>query len=453
VLLLAGLVYLLARRHTGMEEGWPAVAAYAAIPMVPVLGGWAYNDLALSFFQMAALYGLLNWCQEDRFPWLILSAVCSGLALGCKYTSLVCPLAMLVLICWRLWRTAGSWRASVRALGLYVGVTLVVAAPWYLRNLAFAGNPVYPFLYRVFGGRGWDDWRAAWYARAGSGLGWNPVALAALPWTLTLGLRDVNFYDGRVGPLFLLALPFLVAWCLRLYGRRRPRPASIGVLMFYALVQYLFWTAGVISSRSLFQSRLLLPALVALCVPLAYAYRQLGDLDAPALSLRRLIGLSAALVLAGNLCYQFLATVRLRPVPVLVGEESREAYLERNLGAHYAAMELVNARVPVEGRVLFLWEPRSYYCLRPAQPDAILERWAWLMHRHEADLGSIARALQEEGYTHLLLHNAGRDLVRRARLDPIEDADHVALDAFLAAYARERGRVGEAYTLYEVLDE
>ena len=334
-----------------------------------------------------------------------------------------------------------------------IGGTLLAAAPWYLRNLALTGNPVYPFLYRVFGGGGWDAWRAAWYARAGSGLGWNPGALAALPWTLTLGVRDVNFYDGRVGPLFVLALPFLIAWSLRLLGRRRSRQPVVGILLFFALVQYVLWMAGVIASRSLFQSRLLLPALVALCVPLAYVYDRLAVLDTRALSLRRLIGLSVALVLAANLCYQFLDVLRHRPLPVLVGQESREAYLDRSLGAHYAAMEQINERTPEGSRVLFLWEPRSYYCRRAAQPDAILERWAWLLHMHEGDLDSIAATLREEGYTHLLLYRAGLDLVLRARLDPLGEADSAALDMFLTTHARELASVGEAYALYEVLDE
>jgi hypothetical protein len=459
MLLLAGMVYLLARRTIGsgpddpQSTRWPAVAVYAAIPMVPVLGGWAYNDLALAFYQMAALYALANWFREDRLGWVALSAVCCGLALGCKYTGLVCPLVSLLVMMWRLSRVSRSWQVWARTLGLFAGTTALVAAPWYLRNWAWTGNPVYPFLYGVFGGSGWDGWRAAWYARVGSGLGWDPLAWLALPWTLTTGVRDVNFYDGRVGPLFLLALPFLIAWCLRLFGRRRPSPPAIGILTFFALVQYLSWTAGVIASRSLFQSRLLLPTLVALCVPLAYLYDQLNGLDTRSFSLRRLVGLSVALVLAANLCYQFLSVLRLRPLPVLVGEERREAYLERNLGAHYAAMELVNERVPDAGRVLFLWEPRSYYCLRPAQPDAILERWAWLWQQNGADPELIASALREEGYTHVLLHRAGRDLVRRAQLDPLEDADFAALDRFLATYMREQGRVGQAYALYEMLDE
>jgi hypothetical protein len=121
------------------------------------------------------------------------------------------------------------------------------------------------------------------------------------------------------------------------------------------------------------------------------------------------------------------------------------------LQAHYAAMELTNDQVPQEGRVLFLWEPRSYYCRVPAQPDAILDRWAWLLHRHEGDLAAIAGELRAEGYTHVLYHRAGADLVRRANLDPLTEEDWATLEAFLEEYVASEGEAGEAYLLYRIL--
>jgi hypothetical protein len=373
-----------------------------------------------------------------------------------------------VLVCWHLARERAPWSTWWRAALLFGGTAAVVAAPWYARNLAFTGNPVYPFAYGLFGGVGWDEWRAAWYARAGSGLGWDPVELLKVPWTLTLGLYDMNFYDGRAGPLFLLGLPFLVAWALRLFGRsdsRAPRPAlrgtrtpttrgtrplAMGYLMVFALVQYAFWVVGVISSRSLFQSRLLLPAFAVLCTPMAYLYGELRALDTRFFSLQRLVGMSVALVLAANLSYQVICVLRIRPLPVLVGEESRDAFLTRTLGAHYAAMQLVDEHVPADGRVLFLWEPRSYYCSRSVQPDAILERWAWLRHQYGDDLTAISRRLDQEGYTHVLLHRTGLELVREAELDPLTEADWNALEAFVGAFLQEEAAVGEAYELYRL---
>jgi hypothetical protein len=450
LLLLGGAIYLIAERHLRAGEGWPAVAVYAAMPMVFILGGWAYNDLALAFYQVAALYAFFNWFRDRSGRWLVLAAVSCGLGMGLKYTSFVCPVAVTLFACWRLARERASWRTWVGVLLCLVAVASLVAAPWYVRNLAFTGNPVYPFAYGFFGGRGWDEWRAAWYARAGSGLGWDLSELLRLPWVLTLGLRDMNFYDGRSGPLFLLALPFLVAWAVRLVGRSAYRPWAMGYLGVFALAQYAVWMVGVIHSRSLFQSRLLLPAFAALCPVLAHVYEDLRGLDTRALSLRRLVGLSVALVLGANFCYQAIYVLRVRPLPVLVGEESREAFLKRNLGAHYAAMAVVNERVPPDGRVLFLWEPRSYYCQRAVQPDPILERWAWLRHRYGDDLEAMARFLEEEGYTHVLLYRGGLELVLKAQLDPLDGADIDALDAFQRTYMQEEASLGGAYELYRL---
>jgi len=462
-----GMVYLLARRHLGERHGWPALAVYASMPMVWLLGSWAYNDLALAFYQLGALCAFLNWRRGEKGRWLTVAGVFSGLALGNKYTAFVCPLALVAFIAWERLRARVAAAKAVREVASYGLSVLAIAAPWYVRNAVLTGNPVYPFAYALLGGQGWDAWRAAWYAQAGSGLGWDPGALLRLPCTLTLGLRDASFYDGRPGPLFLLALPLLLAWAFGLWWSRRPgsrrlqsirpesapsRPAAMGYTLVFAGIQYGFWMCGVTASSALFQSRLLLPALTVLSAPVAYCYDELAALDLRSLSLRRVVGLSVALVLAANLCYHVLYTVRVGPLAVLVGAETRASFLERNLGAHYAAMEAINEHVPVEGKVLFLWEPRSYYCERVAQPDPILERWAWLRHLHgEAD--GIYRVLMNAGYTHVLLNRGGLDLVVQGQLDPLQKTDLDALDTFIASYLEEEASVSGAYELYRLRGE
>ncbi len=467
--LLGGTLYLLAGRYVDRKYGWPTVLLYAAIPMVAVLGSWAYNDLALAFYQLAALYALLNWFRNNRFTWVIWSGILCGLALSLKYTAFVCPLILLVLMAWQ-WRREGGYGPTwLRAAAVFGAVTILTAAPWYVKNLVLTGNPVYPFAFGLFGGRDWDAWRAAWYARAGTGIGWSVGELLQLPWMATLGLRDMNFYDGRMGPLFLLGLPFLLGWAaIQWPWLRRPLsrvdvdtvrsqsdpiqspPIALGYLLAFSAIQCAVWTIGVINSRSLYQTRLLLPALAGLTVPLVYVFDRLRALDTPVLSLRRLIGMSVVLVLATDLGYQSLATIKSNPLQVLVGLESREQFLARALGAHYAAMQMIDAQVSRTERVLFLWEPRSYYCHRTVQPDPILERWAWLRHRYGDDLTAVARFLQSEGYTHILLHRDGLEFMRRTRLDPLSDADFAALDHFVQQYAQPIDAVGLSYQLYQL---
>jgi 4-amino-4-deoxy-L-arabinose transferase-like glycosyltransferase len=440
-LLLAALIYRLSRRWQGREvAGW-ILLLLVTMPMVAVLAAWAYNDLALAFYQLAALYALLSHTESRRWGWLFVAGLLSGLALGLKYTAFPLPLVGMAYL---LWQPGRRWR-KVAVFALLTGL---VAAPWYLRNWAFTGNPVYPFL---FGGRNWDAFRSAWYAHAGTGIGWHPLRILALPATMTLGLRDVNYYDGRMGPLFLALAPALVWLTVRTWRGHATLRASTGkrrvfaLLGGFALVHAATWTLGVIQSRALFQARLFLPGFVALIPLLAETLVQLSILDRPGFSISAFVRLIAGVVLVLSLINQMLDVLRYDPLGYLVGYEDRAAYLRRVLGDHNRAMEELGETVPEDGRVLFLWEPRSYYSPRRAQPDAILDNWAHLSYRYPTN-AQIAAHLREEGYTHVLLNQWGLDFVIEENESPLPTENVDRFQAFTEEYLslledRERYRI------------
>jgi hypothetical protein len=442
--LLGGLVYRLTKRHINAELGWAAVVALYATPMVGVLAGWAYNDLALAFFQLAALYGVLTARSQSDRRWLVLAGVFAGLAMGLKYTSVVCPVILVLLIARDGVQQRRSWRDSLGRVVLFAGVALLVASPWYVRNWIFVGNPVYPFAYSVFGGAGWNQWLAGWYVQAGTGLGGGAGQILALPVTLTLGLRDMNYFDGRTGPLYLAALPAILV--IAVFDRRKPR--AVAGLLWFALGQYALWVAGVIGSRSLFQSRLLLSGLVALCPVLAYVFDALCYLDRPGFSVQRFVRLALMLVLAFSVLYQTLDVIHLRPLDYLTGKETREEFLMRRLGAHYAAMQTV-AELPDDASVQFLWEPRSYYGRRVVQPDPILETWAYLCNQYGRDVDGIAQALRDErGATHILVFVAGKENIVQEAPEHLPPEDVVAWDSFRETYLEPVREVAGIYVLY-----
>ena len=443
-LLLTGLVYVMARELLQVKNSWLAVLFLLSMPMVFTLAAWAYSDLALAFFQAGALHALLRWqrgrwaagegelgkTQRSGQGWLLLAGILCGLAMSVKYTSFVAPLTLFVLL---LWPNRARLKQVAGPAVIMLGLAAAVASPWYVKNLAFTGNPVYPF---IFGGRDWDSFRAAAYAEAGTGIGYDPGdcppgavehlagqhaqgcrpdiptlarRLATLPFDLTLGLRDAS-RDGDPGPLFLLSLPLLLVYALPWAGGRRP--AGFSALLFFALVQFVFWTLGVVVSASLWQSRLLLPALVALCPALAWLLEDLARYDRQRFSLQRQLYLVMGLVLLLGLAIRLASWLPQQPWTYLVGQESLESNLGRRLGWHYEAIEAVND-LPEAAVVTFLWEPRSYYCQRDCRPDSILDKFGHLTYLY-GDAAGIAQAWQEEGVTHVLLFEAGLDLILAA---------------------------------------
>jgi len=412
-ILLTALVYLTTTHHLKRPAGWSAILIFLSMPLISTLATWAYNDLALAFYQLAILYTFIkSETSPQRQGWLILTGCMAGFALGIKYTSFISPLLIGVILLYRLSRAISY--ASLRSLAHFCLPAVAIGSPWYIKNYFFTGNPVYPF---IFGGLFWDEFRNIWYQQAGTGIGADIITLLNLPFLVTLGIRDVNYYDGRIGPLILLFLPLLLLYALLGY-RRQEQPSGMAILILFAFAHTVFWTLGIMGTKHLWQARLLLPALATLAPVIGWIWQDLAHLNQPRFSLQRFLNLLIGFVLVMNLTQLALQVIALRPLPYLTGLESRQEYLSRQLGAHYLAMEKLNQIVPAEAVVLFLWEPRTYYCQVTCLPDTILDRLAHDYYKHP-NAKAIAQAWRAEGITHVLLFRGGLDFIQAGQSEPL----------------------------------
>jgi len=395
-------IFLLAKRYLSSKVGWWSLALVWSMPMVWVLMGWAYTDLGLVLYELLAFFALLNWLDSKERKWLLLSGALSGFAMGVKYTSFVAPFSLALIILYEGIKERQRASSLLRSLFLFALLALLVASPWYLRNLYLVGNPFYPF---IFEGKGWDHFLSRWYEQLGTGLGlsWRIIAL---PLTVTLGTQDETFYDGRTGPLILALLPLL--FLARLTPRDEKRTV-VNYLLFLFLAQFVFWNWGVMRSQSLFQARLLLPGLVFLCIALAQSIEE-SDFSWPQFSLARFVTAVVVLALSLNLVTQTMEFLANNPLLHLAGLQGREKYLENNLGDHYRAMNHINENLPDSAQIQFLWEPRTYYCQREARPDAILGAFKHLAFL-EGEAGGIAEHWQKSGITHIMFHRSGLDFL------------------------------------------
>ncbi|HID51496.1 MAG TPA: hypothetical protein EYP41_05605 [Anaerolineae bacterium] len=394
--MLAGLVYVIARDYLRVKQSWMAVLFLLAAPLPLILSTQAYSDLPLAFYQVAALLAFFQWQKQRNLRWLVLSGALSGLALGLKYNSLITPLIIGALLLWDLRK---EWRWGIRPLFAFTLPVFLIALPWYVKNMIFTGNPVYPF---VFGGVFWDEFRAASFPETGTGLGFNPIAFLRLPYDITLGLKDAT-QDGPIGPFFLIFLPLILVYAVTKLGRAAPRPFF--QLLFFALIQYLFWVTGVISSSHLWQSRFLLPAFIALCPVLAWLWQDLARFDHPQFSLQRFVGLALVFALILNLIIQSINLLSFAPYNYVMGSDSRDALLQRTMKSHYLAMQAIN-ELPQDAVILFLYEPRSYYCERDCRPDIFLDQLAHAEYLYGSP-DKVAEVWRDAGVTHVLIFEAG----------------------------------------------
>lgn len=443
--LTVALIWHWAAEVWNRRIAWLSLALLVSMPSLPLLASWAYTDLALAFYVVAGLYTTWRWQTTRDRRWLTLAGIGAGMAMGVKYTSFVLPVTLGALIAW--W-SRPQWREGLKVVVGFGLVAGTVAAPWYLRNWLVMGNPFYPF---VFGGRYWDAFRAAWYADAGTGIGLDPVEIFLLPLNATLGHRDANFYDGRVGPLFLLLLPAALwaVWQTRQapQGQRR----TVLAIGLFGAISALFWGTGVINSSALWQTRLLFPALMPLAILMALGIVQLRALDTPVLRLSYLLNLVIGGVLVLTLFDFGLFVLARNPLAVASGLEPKAHYMARVQPDYSQALDLL-AETPPDSRVYFLFEPRSYGAPRPVQPDPILDNFAHLLFLH-GNADGIAAALREQGYTHVLVFHEGADFLISNRPDKLQESAVEELDRLTGFVLRETARTKDGtYRLYETVE-
>ncbi len=443
-LLALALVVQLARRLFSDAVAWYATAVLLSVPLFWELMAWPYVDVTLLFYTTAVFYTFIRWRQTRQTSWLVALGMMIGFSGGLKYTAVAIPAAVTVGLMWDVRRDGVT--AVLRRLLLVGAVALVLILPWLLENTLTTGNPIYPFF--LSKAAYWDDWRAWWYNRPGTGvLATSPISLLLAPVEASIldATLALDTFDGTIGP-FVLGSLFLLPL---VWGALTPSNKRwSGWLLLFAAAAYGLWLWGIARSALLLQVRLLLPAfgLFALLGGLVLEGTQRWKL--PQLAADWLVRMIVGLTLILLLVTQLLAFWQINPLPVVVGLESQANYLRRTLGVYDEVITAVN-QLPPDAHVQFLWEARSYRCQVFCQPDPILDTWLHLTQAQGYDAAQIAQVWQAAGVTHVLMFDAGRQFIVEAGFDPITEADLAVWDEFRRNYLHPLQTWPDDYTLYQ----
>ena len=383
-------VACVARRLAGGRGGLVAAAVFMTIPSAALVSTWAYVEMGWVLFQMLAILCFLAWRREGALTWIVLAGVFAGLAAGCKYTGGTIGLILLGLIV-AVGRPALSGFRPRIATGVVFGcVVATVVAPWLLKNVVFTGNPLYPFLHGVFGGRDWDAGRAAAFGMFVKN--WGSVASLGdwllLPLHLTFGSRfaSIESFDGMIGPAFLLGIPLVIA------GIRRD--ANFVVVAFITAALGVFWLA------TTHQIRFLLPTLACLAALVGGGLSRI--LSGNALVLGRAV-LGGAVVLNVTLIgWHFVSH---DPLPVVIGLEQKERYLVREIPCgDYPVFIYIERRLEPDARIFMAASGNpGYLCRRDYFMDALFENHTLKKMLAETKTAATLHGMfRAEGFTHVL---------------------------------------------------
>jgi hypothetical protein len=389
-----GLAVLLAmwqfsRRHIpAISSPVLSLLVFFTIPSVFMMSHVAYNDLTVTLYTFLGVYAFVNWCEQRDLPWLIGCGVFTGLAMSVKYTGLFLPFLGCLGVLWNCLRIKTGSKQAVRLLLVYLVCAMAVGCPFYVKNWIVTGNPFYPFLYGLFGGRGWEPEQARLYDMfvRSLGMGRGLMDYLLLPWNLSFNARlNSPQFDGLMGPLFILTIPFALGM------RKVAMGAKIGLV--YALLAFMFWASAAQ------QIRYLIPVLPFLAIMTAYIVSYYRP--------RRLIFGLVVFLTAVGLCINGYHVVKhllkVRPWAVALGYEKREAFLSRMLPS-YDMVRFVNQSLGENTKVFLIYMKNWGYLFdRPYYSDAMFESYTiQKILRQAGSALDVYEALKKKGITHVL---------------------------------------------------
>ena len=327
------LALTLAVVNYGRRSGYPvaglagALLVYAS-PVVGIDAASAYIDVAVACILFAVFYLLRLWDEQRSMGLLLLAGLLAGFGYAAKYTA---GLAIPYAAGYVLWRTR-----RVKPAFVDLGVRAVVmVAPWVIKNLLWAGNPVAPMFNRLFPNP---------YVHVAFESGWTAsLTRYDLPtrWAIPL---EVTVRGERLGGLLgpvLLLLP-LCLFALRLAeGRRMLAAAALFTLPYFANIG----------------TRFLIPALPFYAFSLALVLTEMQ------------VALVAVVALHCILSWPSIASLYSAPHPWMLGRiplrqalriESEDSWLSRKQ-PDYPIARLIERQVQPHERVLAMsGVPESY---------------------------------------------------------------------------------------------
>jgi 4-amino-4-deoxy-L-arabinose transferase-like glycosyltransferase len=272
--------------------------------------------------------------------------------------------------------------------------------PWLLHNLLVTGNPLYPYLFAT-------PWMSAERMAEGN-LSTAPVTWwirLLLPLSLTwTGVDSAPEFNTDIGPLLLL---FSVFGFWRYWKEHTVRSLAL-LLLPVGLAISLLGPRYI----HLSQTRLYFVLLPVLAAAAGWGWAWMQSQVIEGVRLRRILGTVMVLVIGLAWWSDTRALVIKGPVRLVLGLESRQAYLENNLGWYARAVQGLS-NLPPGSQPLMLWEARGLYAPLNVQADPWIDRY-----RGDLLEVSSASALLErwksQGITHLLVYDLGLELIRPA---------------------------------------
>ena len=414
-LITALALYGFCARFLTRRTGVVAMFAFFGSGMAVEVAVTARIDISLSGMLFLAAYAMMVYFETKQRGWLYLSAMLSGFGLGIKHTA-----GIWLLLIGAMFLVESFLRKRESLLGvikqglLYVAIVVALVSPWYLKNLVWFHNPLYPFItgevaevgrerLRYFNAE--DERKLDAYLdetrREIPEVVEAQERVLAHSASLTVERHPLKFWEYFTKPV-VYSTPaesyhdpnylFLIVPLMLFLDRRRWLIwLAVFSVMFFLMVTYISWIA-----------RYLLPIYPALTVLAAYTLTGLADKLRPRTRIADMLPAIGLLITVGATAFVSASQLyKMQGMEFVGGSLSRRDFMRAMF--YYPSIEFINHNLPQDAGVMMIGAQMSYDLQRNYIADVSWDTTEW--RRLLISNGSLDEAhqdLKKRGITHIL---------------------------------------------------
>ena len=355
-ILSLALIYRIARKEFSAKTALSAATLFSLTPVIAFYSTTAFITSGIITFFLASFYFLLNYLEKRYSRDLLLSLCFSAFLLIMHHSSPMLLIALFLVYLWGVMTKRIPLFPGAKTGLLCLLLLLIIASPYYIRNVVVTGNPFYPVFSSALHVKDWNsfvDYAIIKQFHATKGEGRGILSLIMLPVHITFHFRSFSTLDHEmgIGLLYLMLLPVFLA-----YGRRKDSLvlSAISISLCFSLFFWFFFMPHF--------GRFLFPVMALFCIPLGLGLTKLRDSN----NFRLLKnGLFSALIIAMLLnIITILQTLHSPYLSLVVtGHFNDEAFLKDIKGPEYLSAWFLDRHIKDENaRIAFVKNFTSYYC-------------------------------------------------------------------------------------------
>ncbi|MDQ1318000.1 MAG: 2 protein [Candidatus Poribacteria bacterium] len=371
-------IFSFCQRYFSIKVGILASGALCCTPLYSAISTRSMVDIPVGYFAFLGLYALFMYMEKNDYKTLTLIGITTGLAVAIKHTGLVITALLFITIIILNIKRNGFRMVSFKHVILFGIIILLISAPWYIKSFINTGKFITSSV----------DVSSAAGISGNQGIIANFTILNILEKIQKIVINFLRFISidmlfhrslsktlWGVGPFILAFVPLALV---------KGMDKTIKLILIYSISGLFLFS--ILSHQH--HVRFALPMFASLSVIGAYSVFGLLEKYKPLVRFIQIIILAIFLL---NIIP--LAKYTLNALPVVIGSETKEHYLNRVIRL-YDVVEYANNNIGNDVKILSM-DLRVYYFDKPyATIYTIID-----VYKSKPDL---LQRLRTENITHLL---------------------------------------------------